>query len=37
MDSFALTYEMRAQIAAARAECARYFWRQLAGLLVRRA
>jgi hypothetical protein len=37
MDSFALTHEMRAQIAAARVECARYFWSQVAALFARRA
>jgi hypothetical protein len=37
MDSFALTHEMRLQIAAARAECARYFLNQLVALFGRRA
>lgn len=37
MDSFALTYQMRAEIAAARAECMRAFWRQIAGVFARRA
>lgn len=37
MDSFALTEDMRAKIAAARTECARYFWAQVFGLFARRA
>jgi hypothetical protein len=37
MDSFALTHEMRLKIAAARAECAQYFWGQIMGLFARRA
>ncbi len=37
MDSFALTDEMRVKIAAARAECAKYFWNQLMSVFARRA
>jgi hypothetical protein len=37
MDSFALTHEMRLKIAAARVECAQYFWSQLLSLFGRRA
>jgi hypothetical protein len=36
MESFAHTPEMRARIAAARQECASYFWRGVASVLRRR-
>ncbi|MCU4652550.1 hypothetical protein N8I71_06880 [Roseibacterium sp. SDUM158016] len=35
METFAHTPEMRARVAAARAEVARHFWRSLAGLFRR--
>ena len=37
MESFAHTPAVRAQIAAARIECATYFWRGVAALFGRRA
>jgi hypothetical protein len=37
MDSFAYSPEVRAQIAAARKECAEYFWRGVFSLFSRRA
>jgi hypothetical protein len=36
METFAHTPEMRARIAAARQECATYFWRGVAALFTRR-
>jgi hypothetical protein len=35
MDTFARTPELRAAIAAGRAECARYFWTSVFGLFRR--
>lgn len=37
MESFAHTPELRARIAAARVECATYFWSGLGALFGRRA
>lgn len=36
METFAHTAEMRARIAAARQECASYFWRGVASIFGRR-